>query len=145
MGGSQVLLALVSTSALGLIPTLIGLWLLSARTLRGFREKAERDAAGMEASRALLISAGDREVLTTQVIPAFLDAGVRRTRSFFLDLIPSLDLSPEGIEAEEKFVNATAEDPELHRHEKIERLVFHFAGDGPSGEPPRAPTGPKDA
>jgi hypothetical protein len=128
VGGSQVVWAAVSASALGLIPSLIGIWLLRSLTLERVKEKAR---VNIEEGNVhpILVSVRDRAMFSTQVIPAFLDAGVQRTRAFFLDLIPTLDLSPEEEEAEERFVIATAEDSGLARQEKIERLVLHFTGE----------------
>ncbi|HEX5525968.1 MAG TPA: hypothetical protein VFX44_02085 [Solirubrobacterales bacterium] len=132
-GGGKQVGALASAIALGAIPSILGLWLVRKQTLREFRKKTKID---MQQGRAMVRTPRDHDLLNTQVLPSFSDAGVDQTQDFFVDLISSLDLSLEEKEKQMAFINEVAENPDLPREDKIERIVLHFTSEALEREDP---------
>jgi hypothetical protein len=135
LGTDRAVWAIVAVVVLTLALTLVALWFARSRTIEAYREgaAASRSKEGGSTSSRAIASAADREFLTTQVVPAFLDGGLDRTRDFFTAFIARLDLSDEEREMEEAFLTATLEDETLSRRARIDRIVHHFAPEEQSG------------
>jgi hypothetical protein len=69
----------------------------------------------------------DPYLLRKEIVPAFWDAGLQRSRSDFLQLVDSLNLEDEAATREKTYVERVVADSSLPDEVKIELLVRHFA------------------
>jgi hypothetical protein len=129
LGGSRAVWALAGTAAVAGLSSVLALWLSGRKIIAAYSERATAARSADQWSRSPRVEASARyeDYLNTQVVPAFLDAGLDRTRDVFAEFIGRLDLSEDEREKEFAFLEATYADPQLTRREKIHRLVQHFA------------------
>lgn len=109
----------------------VGLWYVGRRTrdeyLAAAKSAHTRDHAASPDETAAGLS--DPDVLRREIVPAFQDAGLSRSRDFFLELVESLNLEQEEAARKKAYVDKIFTDQVLTDREKIDRLVRHFAPD----------------
>lgn len=106
-----------------------GLWYVGRR-MRGEYLAAAKSAHASDHRDSPVkttVMFSDLDLLRKEIVPAFQDAGLNRSHTFFLELVDSLNLAEENARREKAFVNKTVADPSLTDQRKIDRLVRHFA------------------
>jgi hypothetical protein len=139
-GPSKTVLVAVGVGVLAVVPGLLGIWLVD-RGVRGRYEARIKEAHAAEHVAPIvgrLTSISDKEAdsaIRVQVVPAFSEIGVDRTRQAFRKLISDLDLPESEQQTLRTFLDKTAEDSQLGDQQKIEQMVFRFAPSGPWRSP----------
>jgi hypothetical protein len=151
VGGASILLVAV-TSGLGLFLTGRRARSEYVKAVRAYHTETDSRAAQIAAERriledeegearatlALLKMQSDLHrdylelyrkatILSKEIVPAFQDAGLSRSRDSFLHLVDDLGLEQGEAKQEKAFINQTVDDPDLDDQQKIDRLVRHFA------------------
>jgi|GEM_PF-5679322 len=126
LGVSAAVLVGLGTVAFTVVVTVAGVWLVGTRTRSRYAEQVMAMARETESMVDTSTEALEPE-LSTEVVPAFQDIGVERTREAILEMIDKLDLPAEKAQKERDFVARVAADKSLARRDKVERIVRHFA------------------
>lgn len=133
LGGAQAAWALVAGVAASAVGSLVVLLISGRETISTYRQGATDAQSGLQPSSPPAAQlASDPDFLYRQVVPAFLDTGLDRTRKAFLDLVDHLDVSSEDREEERRFIDETYDDETLSPREKVSRIVSHFAPGQPN-------------
>lgn len=138
LGSQAAVWALLATGGTAVAGSLAGVWISARQTIRHYAE-ASTEAARTRASRGgrrqerPSATVADLVYRRAEVVPAFADAGLDRTRTFFLGLVDEVESQEEERRREKAFVESVYGDESLSKREKIEKLVEHFA---PRGEAP---------
>ena len=115
-GVSTILIVGLAT----LLITTVAVWLAGRRALDTYRHSfKQREATVIEKERR-------QAFLTTEVLPAFQDVGVDRTRRYFVNLVTDLQLDDTRRKTEFDFIEEVVARPSINKREKIDQLVRHF-------------------
>ncbi len=129
LGAPDAVLVAIASVLLVALTSGVGLWYVSRRMRTQYLEaaKASYHAQELADARAKAAMYSDPDLLRREIVPAFRDAGLVRSRDSFLSLVESLQLDAEATSREREFIEMTVKDPALRDQEKIDRLVSHFA------------------